>query len=60
MRFQHKYYLPLTLGLGLVLPTLIGWSYGDALGGFVWGGVAARLMVGFPFRAEVNHSDPRF
>lgn len=39
VRFQHKYYVPLTLGLGLGLPTLIGWSYGDAMGGYVWGGV---------------------
>ncbi|KAM0754269.1 hypothetical protein T439DRAFT_323138 [Meredithblackwellia eburnea MCA 4105] len=45
VRFQHKHYLPLTLGLGLVLPTLIGWSYGDAKGGFLWGGVMARLLI---------------
>lgn len=40
VRFQHKHYLPLTLGLGLVAPALVGWSYGDALGGFIWGGVS--------------------
>ncbi|KAK4704034.1 stearoyl-CoA desaturase (Delta-9 desaturase), partial [Phenoliferia sp. Uapishka_3] len=45
VRFQHKHYLALTLGLGLVLPTAIGWSYGDALGGYIWGGIVARLMI---------------
>lgn len=39
VRFQHRHYLPLTLSLGLVLPTIIGWTYGDAMGGYVWGGV---------------------
>ena len=42
VRFQHKYYLPLTLGLGLVLPTLLASLWDDALGGFIWGGVATR------------------
>lgn len=43
--FQHRHYVPLTIGFGLVLPTLIGASYGDALGGFVYGGVVARLLI---------------
>ena len=45
VRAQHKYYIPLSLGLGLVLPTVIGASYGDAMGGYIWGGIVARLMV---------------
>lgn len=45
VRFQHKYYIPLTLALGLVAPTLIGWSYGDAMGGYIWGGVVARILI---------------
>lgn len=45
VRFQHKYYIPLTLGLGLVLPTLVAASWGDALGGYIWGGVVARLLI---------------
>ncbi|KAK4058273.1 hypothetical protein OIO90_000430 [Microbotryomycetes sp. JL221] len=45
VRFQHRHYVPLTVGLGLVAPTLIGWTYGDALGGFIWGGVVARLLI---------------
>ncbi|KAK4051941.1 hypothetical protein OIV83_002646 [Microbotryomycetes sp. JL201] len=41
----HRYYVPLTVGLGLVAPTLIGWTYGDAIGGYIWGGVVARLLI---------------
>jgi stearoyl-CoA desaturase (delta-9 desaturase) len=44
VRFQHKYYLPLTLGLGLVAPTLIGATYGDAMGGYIWGGVSLASL----------------
>lgn len=45
VRFQHKYYIPLTLSLGFVLPTLIGATYGDALGGFIWGGVSGYCGI---------------
>ena len=48
VRFQHKYYLPLTLALGFELPTLIGWTYGDALGAFVWGGVSIQISIVLP------------
>ncbi|KAJ9106734.1 hypothetical protein QFC19_003046 [Naganishia cerealis] len=44
--FQHKYYIPIALFSGLVLPTLIakfGWN--DAMGGYVWGGLVARLLI---------------
>lgn len=44
VRFQHKHYLPLTLFLGLVAPTLLGHLWGDAIGGYVWGGLVARLF----------------
>ncbi|KAI5475934.1 hypothetical protein MNV49_000709 [Pseudohyphozyma bogoriensis] len=45
VRFQHRHYLPLTLGLGLGLPTVVGWCYGDAVGGYIWGGVIARILI---------------
>lgn len=45
VRFQHKYYVPLALFTGLVLPTLIGATWGDAMGGYIWGGLVARVMV---------------
>lgn len=45
VRFQHKHYVPLTLFLGIVLPTLIGASYGDTMGGFIWGGIVSTVFI---------------
>ena len=45
VRFQHKHYLPLTVFFGLVAPTLLGHLWGDAMGGYVWGGLVARLFI---------------
>ncbi|KAG8960620.1 hypothetical protein FRC03_006328 [Tulasnella sp. 419] len=45
VRFQHKYYVPIALTCGLVAPTLIASLWGDALGGYLWGGVVARLLI---------------
>jgi stearoyl-CoA desaturase (delta-9 desaturase) len=36
--FQHRYYLPLAIGMGFFLPTLIGYFLGSALGGLAVGG----------------------
>ena len=46
VRFQHKHYVPIALFSGLVLPWAIahlGWK--DGLGGLVWGGAVARLLI---------------
>ncbi|KAH7107209.1 hypothetical protein BKA62DRAFT_231536 [Auriculariales sp. MPI-PUGE-AT-0066] len=43
--FQHKYYVPLALFSGLILPTLLGALWGDALGGYFYGGVGVRILV---------------
>lgn len=47
VRIQHQYYIPLTLGLGLFLPALIAASWNDLSGGFIWGGIVARLLSEF-------------
>jgi hypothetical protein len=42
--WQHKYYLPLILGMGFLLPMAVaGFGWGDWAGGFFFAG-AARLM----------------
>jgi len=46
VRFQHKYFVPIAVFSGLVLPTLVakyGWN--DTMGGYVWGGLVARLLI---------------
>jgi stearoyl-CoA desaturase (delta-9 desaturase) len=45
VRFQHKYYVPLALGVGFGLPTLIAAFWGDALGGFLYGGILSRVII---------------
>jgi len=42
---QHKYYVPLALAFGFVLPTLLGSLWGDAIGGFIWGGLVSHLFI---------------
>ncbi|KAJ7361409.1 hypothetical protein DFH08DRAFT_844042 [Mycena albidolilacea] len=45
VRFQHKYYVPLAFFFGFILPTLLGATWGDPSGAFVWGGLVARLAI---------------
>jgi xanthine/uracil/vitamin C permease (AzgA family) len=41
---SHQPAVPLALTLAFVLPTALGWSWGDPLGAFIWGGLVTRLM----------------
>nr|GAT54786.1 delta-9 fatty acid desaturase protein [Mycena chlorophos] len=46
IRWQHKYYLPLILGMGVGLPTVVPWLFwGDLRGGFFYAGFARLLFV---------------
>ncbi|KAF8910097.1 hypothetical protein CPB84DRAFT_1958587 [Gymnopilus junonius] len=45
VHIQHKYYVPLALFFGFIFPTLLASLWGDALGGYIWGGLVARLCV---------------
>ncbi|WWC92552.1 uncharacterized protein L201_007511 [Kwoniella dendrophila CBS 6074] len=46
VRFQHKHYVPIALFSGLILPAMIaGWGWNDWMGGLVWGGAIARLLI---------------
>lgn len=46
VRFQDRFYLPLAIAFGFLLPALIGWIWGDLLG--------ALLLAGF-FRIAVQY-----
>ena len=43
--WQYKYYWPLAITMCFGLPTLVGWYYGNPLGGFLWGGCARVLFT---------------
>jgi stearoyl-CoA desaturase (delta-9 desaturase) len=42
--FQNRFYLPLGAFFGLVLPTLLAWTWGDPLGGFLLAGFLRLLL----------------
>lgn len=42
--WQDKYYAPLVVGVGFLIPTLIGWAFGYPWGGLLYGGFA-RVVV---------------
>ncbi|HET8761258.1 MAG TPA: fatty acid desaturase, partial [Nitrospiria bacterium] len=43
--WQNRYYVPLAIGVGGVLPLLFGWAVGDWWGGFLLIGVARTVIV---------------
>ncbi|KAG8769966.1 hypothetical protein FRC12_004611 [Ceratobasidium sp. 428] len=45
VRLQHKYYIPIALFFGLVAPTIIAGLWGDKIGGFIYGGILARILI---------------
>ncbi|MBY0313898.1 MAG: fatty acid desaturase [Bdellovibrionales bacterium] len=43
--WQHKYYVPLAIGMGFVLPALIGAAMGSWVGGLFFGGLLRMVIV---------------
>lgn len=43
--WQNRYYVPVAIGVGGVLPLLFGWAVGDWWGGFLLIGVARTVIV---------------
>jgi stearoyl-CoA desaturase (delta-9 desaturase) len=42
--FQHKYYVPIAVLVGFILPPCLGYFWGDGFGAFIWGGLVARVL----------------
>ena len=51
--FQHRYYMPLAIGLNVLLPLGLGWLHGDVWGVFLLAGVL-RLVVSHHFTFLIN------
>ncbi|KAH7886073.1 hypothetical protein F5I97DRAFT_1809185 [Phlebopus sp. FC_14] len=45
IRFQHRYYVPIALIFGCIIPAVLGWTWGDPVGAFIYGGLVTRLAV---------------
>ncbi|EJD36280.1 hypothetical protein AURDEDRAFT_140101 [Auricularia subglabra TFB-10046 SS5] len=45
VRLQHKYYVPIAIFMGFVLPVLLGALWNDALGGFLYGALWNRVLI---------------
>ncbi|KAG8703703.1 hypothetical protein FRC08_002674 [Ceratobasidium sp. 394] len=45
VRFQHKFYIPIAVFFGLIAPALIAGLWGDKIGGFIYGGILARILI---------------
>ena len=43
--FQHNHYVKVAIFSGFIVPTLIGWSWGEPLGAFIFAGVFRVVMV---------------
>jgi stearoyl-CoA desaturase (delta-9 desaturase) len=57
--FQHRYYLPLALGLNIGLPLALGWLHGDVWGLFLLAGVL-RLVVSHHLTFLINSAAHAF
>ena len=42
---QHRYYVPAGIAMGIGLPVLLGWAFGDPWGGFIVAGAVRLLLV---------------
>ena len=45
IRFQHRWYALVAIGFGLVLPTLVAWTWGDPWGGLLVAGALRAVVV---------------
>jgi stearoyl-CoA desaturase (delta-9 desaturase) len=45
VRWQERYYLPLSVATGFLLPTFLGWCVGRPFAGFLWGGLFRVIFV---------------
>ena len=59
LAFQHRYYLPIALGMNVLLPLALGWLHGDLWGVFLLAGVL-RLVVSHHFTFLINSAAHAF
>ncbi|MCB0378454.1 MAG: fatty acid desaturase [Bdellovibrionales bacterium] len=45
VKFQHDFYIPIAAFSSFGVPTLIGWSFGEPLGAFIFAGLVRMALV---------------
>lgn len=45
VRYQHKFYVPLAIVLGFVVPSLLAYSWNDFFGGVLYAGHVAKIVI---------------
>ena len=45
IRLQHRFYAPIAIIVGLVLPMLIAWTWGDPIGGLLVAGFLRTVVM---------------
>lgn len=53
IRFQHKFYYPIAVGIAFVLPAAIAALWGDAFGGFILAGLGV-VVINHHFTFSIN------
>jgi stearoyl-CoA desaturase (Delta-9 desaturase) len=53
LRFQHRFYLPLAIVMGALLPLALGWAWGDPIGALLLAGFL-RLVLQYHATFAVN------
>ena len=43
-KYSAGYPVPIAITFGIVLPTVLGATFGDVIGGFIYAGLVARLL----------------
>lgn len=45
VRYQHRFYVPLSLLSGFIMPPVIGLLWNDPMGAYIWASLVARLFI---------------
>jgi stearoyl-CoA desaturase (delta-9 desaturase) len=56
---QHRFYLPIAVVMGAVLPALVAWTWRDPFGGLLWAG-CIRLVAQYHSTFAINSLAHRF
>jgi len=57
--WQHRFYLPIAIGMTGIVPAIVAFAWGDAIGGVLWAG-CIRLVAQYHSTFAINSVAHRF